>query len=150
MKKIICCILSVIILLSNQVYASEQTAQATVTYTCEDSFFIEIPVTIAVGEECYINAVEVNISPSKAIYVDLMINPDEYVRLYNESDNSKYIDAYFKDGEGNVLSVTDMNLATFYSGSGGTSQSFTTFVQDTTGKAAGAYSGIAMFWIHCE
>ena len=83
-------------------------------------------------------------------YVDLMNNPDEYVRLYNEQDESEYIDAYFMDDEGNTLTVTDMNLATFQSGSTGTSQSFTTFVNDTSGKAAGQYTGVAMFYIHCD
>ncbi len=136
-------------LIANPVYASEQTAQATITYTCDDSFYIEIPSTINVGEECYINAVEVNISPTKNVYVDLG-HPEGYVRLYNEGNENEYIDTYFQDGSGNTLTVTNLNLAMFSSGSSGSSQSFTTYVEDTTGKTAGQYTGVAMFWIHCD
>ena len=149
MKKILSLFIVICMLLSCPVHASEQTAQATIIYTCEDSFFIEIPEAITVGEECYINAIEVNISPSKCVYVDLG-HPDGYVRLYNESNENEYIDAYFKDSNDNVLTVTNLNLATFASGSDGSSQSFTTYVDDTTGKTAGQYTGVAMFWIHCD
>ena len=83
------------------------------------------------------------------IIKDLMNNPDEYVRLHNEYDNSEYIDAYFRNSEGNVLSVVDMNLATFQYGEN-TNKTFTTFVRDTSGKKAGAYSGTAVFYIHCD
>ena len=67
MKKVFCLVLSLLMFMAAPVYAEEQTAQATVTYTCEDNFYIEIPETIAVGEVCYINAVEVNISPTKSV-----------------------------------------------------------------------------------
>ena len=149
MRKIISLILFMTLVFTCPVFGAEQTAQATLTYTCDDSFFIEIPETIAVGEECSISVVEANISPTKAIYVDLMNNPDEYVQLYNEYDNSEYIDAYFRNSEGNVLSVVDMNLATFQYGEN-TNKTFTTFVRDTSGKKAGAYSGTAVFYIHCD
>lgn len=151
MKKVFCLVLSLLMLMATPVYAEEQTAQATVTYTCEDNFYIEIPETIAVGEVCYINAVEVNISPTKSVYVDLMINPNSYVTIYNEADENQSLDVYFQREDGTTLSVTDLNLASFQSGSSGTSQSFTTYINDDmTGKMAGQYSGIAMFSIHCE
>lgn len=150
MKKILCAILIVTLVLAFPSYASELTAQATVTFTCDDYFYVEIPDTIVVGEVCTINAPEVNIAPNKCVYVDLMNNPDEYVRLYNEADETQTIDAYFMDGEGNVLTITDMNLATFQYGSSGASQTFSTFVNDVTGKAAGQYTGIANFYIHCD
>lgn len=151
MKKVFCLVLSLLMLMAAPVYAEEQTAQATVTYTCEDNFYIEIPETIAVGEVCYINAVEVNISPTKSVYVDLMINPNSYVTIYNEADENQSLDVYFQREDGTTLSVTDLNLASFQSGSSGTSLSFTTYINDDmTGKMAGQYSGVAMFSIHCE
>lgn len=151
MKKVFCLVLSLLMLMATPVYAEEQTAQATVTYTCEDNFYVEIPETIAVGEVCYINAVDVNIAPSKSVYVDLMINPNSYVTIYNEVDESQSLDVYFQREDGTTLSVTDLNLACFQYGSSGTSQSFTTYINsDMAGKMAGQYSGIAMFSIHCD
>lgn len=149
MKKILCSLFIILMFTAYPVFASEQMAQATITYTCDDSFFIEIPEAITVGDECTINAIEVNISPSKCVYVDLG-HPDGYVRLYNEANENEYIDAYFKDGNGTTLTVTNLNLATFASGSGGSSQTFTTYIDDSTGKTAGKYSGVAMFVIHCD
>lgn len=131
------------------VCASEQTANATVTYTCEDSFFVQIPEVINVGEECSINAVEINISPNKAVYVDLALSPDEYVTIHSENSDDT-LDVYFVNSDGEPLSVTNMTLARFDSGSENSSQTFSTYVSETTGKTAGVYTGTAMFNIYCD
>lgn len=137
----------IVCMFTMNVHAAEQTAEATVIYTCEDSFFIEIPQTIYVGEENYINAVEVNIAQGKKICVDLMMNPNEYVTLTNGSEE---IDVYFRDSDGNDLTVSNMTIAEFPSGSQNSQKTFTTYVGDTTGKTAGEYTGTAMFYIYCQ
>lgn len=148
MKKFFVLLMCTILMMSMTVNAEEQTAEATVTYTCEDRFFVQIPDTIIVGEEVTITAAEVNISPNKTIYVDLMGNGDDHIQIHNEADESETIDVYFRDGNGNDLKTNNMTLASF-TGEGETS-TFSTYVNDTEGKKAGAYIGTAMFSIHCE
>lgn len=149
LKKVSCVILSMIMICANPVYA-EDTVSATVTYYCDDYFYIEIPDTIVVGDECVITANEINISPSKTVYVDLMPNPNDFVTIYNEVDPNETLDVYFMNSDGNNIAINDTNLVSFEYGSDGTSKTFSTYVNDTTGKPAGEYSGTAMFSIHCD
>lgn len=145
-KKILLTIL-IACMLAMQVHAAEQTSEATVVYTCADSFFIEIPQTIYAGEENTISAVEVNVADGKTVHVDLMMNPNEYVTVNNGSDS---INVYFTDSDGKDLTVSHMTLAEFPSGSQNTQKKFGTYVSDTTGKKAGEYTGTAMFYIYCD
>lgn len=151
MKKIFTVIIcAMIFVMSITAYASEQTAEATIVYTCDDSFYIQIPDTIVVGEESYITASEVNISPNKTIYVDLVGEGEDHIQIHNDADSNETIDVYFQNSNGEDLRTNNMTLATFDGDSEGSTQSFSTYVQDTTGKKAGSYSGIAMFSIYCS
>lgn len=114
----------------------------------QPSYGIE-QVEFNVGEECSINAVEINISPNKAVYVDLALSPDEYVTIHSENSDDT-LDVYFVNSDGEPLSVTNMTLARFDSGSENSSQTFSTYVSETTGKTAGVYTGTAMFNIYCD
>lgn len=149
-KRIICVFLSMAVVLATPVYASEEIVSANVSYYCDDYFYIQIPSSIVVGDECPVTAVDINISPTKTVYVDLIGDPNTYITIYNENNLSESLDVYFLNNDGNNLEPTNMNLVSFGYGDNGISKSFSTYVSDTTGKQAGHYTGTAMFSIRCE
>lgn len=153
---ITCCILSIVLLLSpvqqSVVYASEpQFGCSTVTYTVDDSFYVQIPETISVGDSATIYAIETNISADKLIYVRIDgLDSNGEITLTNDADSSQTITTYFTDENGNKYSSSN-NLVGTFSPYGNDGMKIYTGTNANPGSArAGSYSGQVYFNITCE
>lgn len=151
-----CIVMSLILLLSPiqtpVVYAAEpQFSSSTVTYTVDDSFYVQIPETITVGDSATIYAIETNISEDKMIYVRID-GLDEYgcIKLTNDADSSYTISTYFMDSSGNKYSNSNNLIGTF-SASGNDGLTFNTGTDANPSMTkAGSYTGRVYFSIICE
>lgn len=137
-------LVTIFIVIALACVANADEYESTVIYTADDSYFIEIPETIIVGEPAHITASEVNIADGKTISVGL--GSMDYIQIYNQKDTSKPLDVYFETEDGTRAS-TSIPLATFESDG---SREFTAVVNDTTNTLAGEYSGKVMFEVFCE
>jgi hypothetical protein len=130
------------------VYAENYEVSSTLIYTQDDSFCIQIPETIYVGEQSVIEAVEMNIAPNKTVYVDLN-HVDGYVEINSVNDPSSSMNVYFRSDTGTDLNVTNLTLASFASGDN-TLKEFSTYTDGTDNPVAGEYTGSVSFYIHCD
>ena len=94
MRKIIVLFITALLAITNPVFAEDMDIQSTLIYTCEDSFCINIPETIIVGEETNVEAIDVNIAPDKMVKIDLSM-PNDYVEIY--SVNKEDIIGFLQD-----------------------------------------------------
>lgn len=137
------------------VYAMEsQSGSSTVTYTVDDYFFIAIPETISVGTEASVCAYEANIAPGKSIYVRIEgLESNDAIKLYNDVDETKTINVYFKDGNGERYTSSNNLVAVFGSNQNGFVQT-ATFNTETDANPmevpAGTYTGQVYFTMICE
>lgn len=147
MKKLFA-IIAVMMVIVYPVFADDIIAESTLIYTCDDSFWVNIPETIIVGEEASVEAMDVNIAPGKSIHVDIS-SPNDYVEIHSASDPNSTLHVFFNSADGGQITVIHPTVATFGSGESGSKQ-FTTYIDNTTDAIAGEYTGNVMFNIHCE
>lgn len=134
------------------VYAAEpQFGSSTITYTVEDSFYVQIPETINVGDSATIYAVETNISEDKMIYVRIdNLDANGCVTLTNDADSSYTISTYFMDLDGTKYSSSNNLIGTFNT-YGNTGLTFNTGTDANPSMTkAGSYTGQVYFSITCE
>ena len=148
MKRMIGAFLMAVILLVSPIYAEDMSAEATLKYTSEDTFFIQIPETIIVGETCQIEAVDLNIAPDKTVHVDVGM-ADDYIEITSVNDSNNKLRVAFHNEDNEQLNAGNVSLASFVK-DGDTVKDFTTTVEDTTNAIAGDYTGNVTFYIYCE
>ena len=148
MRKIIVLFITALLAITNPVFAEDMDIQSTLIYTCEDSFCINIPETIIVGEETNVEAIDVNIAPDKMVKIDLSM-PNDYVEIYSVHKEDSILQVYFTSSSGDPVTVSNPTIATFSSGESGT-KSFIPYINNTTDAIAGEYTGSVMFSVRCE
>lgn len=99
MRKIIVLFITALLAITNPVFAEDMDIQSTLIYTCEDSFCINIPETIIVGEETNVEAIDVNIAPDKMVKIDLSM-PNDYVEIYSVNKEDSILQVYFTSSSG--------------------------------------------------
>ena len=148
MRKIIVLFITALLAITNPVFAEDMDIQSTLIYTCEDSFCINIPETIIVGEETNVEAIDVNIAPDKMVKIDLSM-PNDYVEIYSVNKEDSILQVYFTSSSGDPVTVSNPTIATFSSCESGT-KSFMPYINNTTDAIAGEYTGSVMFSVRCE
>ena len=148
MRKIIVLFITALLAITNPVFAEDMDIQSTLIYTCEDSFCINIPETIIVGEETNVEAIDVNIAPDKMVKIDLSM-PNDYVEIYSVNKEDSILQVYFTSSSGDPVTVSNPTIATFSSSESGT-KSFMPYINNTTDAIAGEYTGSVMFSVRCE
>lgn len=148
MRKIIVLFITALLAITNPVFAEDMDIQSTLIYTCEDSFCINIPETIIVGEETNVEAIDVNIAPDKMVKIDLSM-PNDYVEIYSVNKEDSILQVYFTSSSGDPVTVSNPTIATFSSSESGT-KSFIPYINNTTDAIAGEYTGSVMFSVRCE
>ena len=157
LKKSLCAIiLSVCIFFSSctntMVYAAEpQMTTSTITYQADDQFCVYIPETIVVGESVQISAMDINIDPSKSVYVSFSgFELSGGITIYNIHDSQSTLTVFFTDELGNLYDTNNRIIGSFSNESEGTLLSFTSYVDATSSTIAGEYTGLVSFDIFCE
>lgn len=152
MKKIITLLLTVSMVFAGItcVYAQEpQMGSSTLTYTVDDSFWVYIPETMPVGQTAQLQAGDLNIDPSKQVYVSIAnIDGDNGVKIYNVNDSSATLSVKFKDANGNTLDKPGAVAGEF--SSTGDIIEITPYVESDWDSMAGDYTGTVYFNIYCE
>jgi hypothetical protein len=150
MKKFLSMIALVTMLFCVQnVYAQEpQTGFATLTYTVDDSFMVYIPDSISVGQTAQLYASQINIDPSKHVYVRISNMGNDGVTITSVNDSSSTLSVLFRDGEGNTLNQSNTLVGTFSESDA--SLYLTSYIDYDGNAVAGDYTGVVYFDISCE
>lgn len=145
MKRLAKLFITTLIILAFTCIAYADELEATVVYTADDSYIVEIPETIVVGEPSYITVSDMDVANNKVIFVTLSGGANE-MQIYNQRDTSRPLNVYFTDENGIRASATT-SVAMFWAE--GTKE-FTAVVENEQDAIAGEYTGSVMFDISCR
>jgi len=154
MKKLLALVLS-IILISFSVFAVSAQAQS-VDYSAEavltipDTFIINIPAEIEVGQVTTINAIDINIATGREVSVSFSgLNERGGVEVYNNVDNTS-AEVRFYDDNGADYKGDHLTIGTFTNDTADNTYNFYSTGRYTSDTRAGVYRGTVNFLVTCD
>lgn len=144
MKRLAKLFITTLLILAFTCIAYADEFEATVVYTADDRYYVEIPEIIVVGEPAHIKVSEADIATGKKIWVYLG-NGDDEAKIYNEKDRSRPLSVYFF-ADDDTRATTTTPLAVI---DGVGTKEFTTSIGNLEDAMAGEYIGTVMFDVNC-
>ena len=154
MKKVLSVIIAIVMMCAITIPAASAESfneSVPVTYSAPDTFVLNIPAQIVVGERAYIEAESLNIRDTKQVEVTFGgFTNSNTVSLYEENDPTKTVSVYFINNGGDIMSPTDNVVATFSNSNASASYTLDSqIVLDDQVVKAGEYSGSVYFTADC-
>lgn len=154
MKKVLSIIIAIVMMCAitiPAVSAESFNESVPVTYSAPDTFVLNIPAQIVVGERAYITAESLNIRDTKQVEVTFGgFTNYNTVSLYDDNDPTNTVSVYFFNNDNDTMSPTDNVVATFSNTNPDASFILDSqIVLDDRVVKAGEYSGAVYFTADC-